>query len=108
MSETSQADPFAERVDVTTQPDGAFIGKLEIEVPPATIRDVDHPRGDQRPAGPDRGARTREHGVAGTRCDARLTVVAVGDGDPFVEIVECPDWQSLVRELSLEPVIVCN
>jgi hypothetical protein len=42
MSETSQADPFAERVDVTTQPDGAFIGTLEIEVPPATIRDVDH------------------------------------------------------------------
>jgi hypothetical protein len=32
MSETSQAETFAERVDVTTQPDGAFIGTLEIDV----------------------------------------------------------------------------
>jgi hypothetical protein len=33
---------FIERVDVTTQPDGAFIVTLEIEVPAATTRDVDH------------------------------------------------------------------
>ena len=42
MAETSQADTFTERVDVTTQPDGSFIATLEIEVPPATTRDVDH------------------------------------------------------------------
>ena len=34
MSETSQAETFTERVDVTTQPDGAFIGTLEIDVRP--------------------------------------------------------------------------
>jgi hypothetical protein len=34
MSE-SQAETFTERVDVTTQPDGAFIGRLEIEVRPS-------------------------------------------------------------------------
>jgi hypothetical protein len=38
--ETSET--FTERVDVTTQPDGAFIGTLEIDVPPAITRDVDH------------------------------------------------------------------
>jgi len=32
MSETSQAETFTERIDVTTQPDGAFIGTLEIDV----------------------------------------------------------------------------
>jgi hypothetical protein len=31
MSDTYQAETFTERVDVTTQPDGAFIGTLEIE-----------------------------------------------------------------------------
>lgn len=41
MSE-SQTETFTERVDATTQPDGAFIGTLEIQVPPATTRDVDH------------------------------------------------------------------
>jgi hypothetical protein len=30
MSDTNQAETFTERVDVTTQPDGAFIGRLEI------------------------------------------------------------------------------
>jgi hypothetical protein len=33
MSE-SQAETFTERVDVSTQPDGAFIGTLEIDVRP--------------------------------------------------------------------------
>ena len=33
MSE-SQTETFTERVDVTTQPDGAFIGTLEIDVRP--------------------------------------------------------------------------
>ena len=37
MFETSQAETFTERVDVTTQPDGAFIGTVEIDV-----RHVDH------------------------------------------------------------------
>jgi len=32
LSETNET--FAERVDVTTQPDGAFIGRLEIEIRP--------------------------------------------------------------------------
>jgi hypothetical protein len=41
MSE-SQTDTFTERVDVDTQPDGAFIGTLEIEVPPVSTREVDH------------------------------------------------------------------
>jgi hypothetical protein len=30
MSDASQADTLTGRVDVTTQPDGAFIGRLEI------------------------------------------------------------------------------
>jgi hypothetical protein len=30
----SQTETFTERVDVSTQPDGAFIGTLEIEVRP--------------------------------------------------------------------------
>ena len=34
MSDTNQADTLTERVDVTTQPDGVFIGTLEIEVRP--------------------------------------------------------------------------
>jgi hypothetical protein len=34
MSETSQAEAFTERVDVSTQPDGAFIGTMEIEIRP--------------------------------------------------------------------------
>lgn len=34
MSETSQVDTFTERVDVSTQPDGAFIGTMEIEICP--------------------------------------------------------------------------
>jgi hypothetical protein len=42
MFETSQAETFTERVDVTTQPDGAFIGTMEIEVRPGSIRDADH------------------------------------------------------------------
>jgi hypothetical protein len=42
MSETSQSETFTERVGVTTQPDRALIGTLEIEVPPVTTRDVDH------------------------------------------------------------------
>jgi hypothetical protein len=36
MSDTSQAETFTERVDVTTQPDGAFIGSLEIGVVPGS------------------------------------------------------------------------
>jgi hypothetical protein len=32
MSDTNQDETFTERVDVTTQPDGAFIGTLEIDV----------------------------------------------------------------------------
>ena len=32
MSDTNQADAFTERVDVATQPDGAFIETLEIEL----------------------------------------------------------------------------
>jgi len=31
MFDTNQAETFTERVDVTTQPDGAFIGTMEIE-----------------------------------------------------------------------------
>jgi hypothetical protein len=34
MSDTNQAETFTERVDVTTQPNGAFIGTLEIDVRP--------------------------------------------------------------------------
>jgi hypothetical protein len=34
MSDTNQAETFTERVDVTTQPDGAVIGTLEIDVRP--------------------------------------------------------------------------
>ena len=30
MSETSQTETFTERLDVPSQPDGAFIGRLEI------------------------------------------------------------------------------
>jgi len=40
MSE-SQAETFTERVDVTTQPDGAFVGTLEIDVP-STGQEADH------------------------------------------------------------------
>jgi hypothetical protein len=40
MSEINET--FTERVDVSTQPDGAFIGTLEIEVRPGSIRDADH------------------------------------------------------------------
>lgn len=32
MSETSQTETITERVDVTTRPDGSFIGTLEIDV----------------------------------------------------------------------------
>jgi hypothetical protein len=38
MSETSQTETFTERVDVSTQPDGAFIGTLEIEIRPGDHR----------------------------------------------------------------------
>ena len=41
MSDTSETDMFTERVDVTTQPDGAFIGRLEIGAVSAS-----HPRED--------------------------------------------------------------
>ena len=34
MSDTNQTETFTERVDVTTQPDDAFIGTLAIDVPP--------------------------------------------------------------------------
>ena len=34
MSDTNQTETFTERVDVTTQPDGALIGTLAIDVPP--------------------------------------------------------------------------
>ena len=34
MSDTNQAETFTERVDVTTQPEDAFIGTLAIDVPP--------------------------------------------------------------------------
>ena len=34
MSDTNQAETFTERVDMTTQPDGAFIGTMEIDVRP--------------------------------------------------------------------------
>jgi len=34
MSDTNQAETFTERLDVTTQPDGAFIGTMEIDVRP--------------------------------------------------------------------------
>ncbi len=40
MPDTNET--FTERVDVTTQPDGAFIGTLEIEVRPGTTSHVDH------------------------------------------------------------------
>jgi hypothetical protein len=39
MSEIN--DTFTERVDVTTQPDGAFIGTLEIDAP-SNGREADH------------------------------------------------------------------
>ena len=38
MSDTNET--FTERVDVTTQPDGAFVGTLEIEVRPGSIREA--------------------------------------------------------------------
>jgi hypothetical protein len=38
--ETSET--FTERVDVTTHPDGAFIGMLEIDVRPGSIREADY------------------------------------------------------------------
>jgi hypothetical protein len=38
MSEANQADTFTERVDATTQHDGAFIGTLEIEIRPGDHR----------------------------------------------------------------------
>jgi hypothetical protein len=34
MSDNNQAQTFTERVDVSTRPDGAFIGTLEIEIRP--------------------------------------------------------------------------
>ena len=40
LSETSQAETFTERVDVTTQPDGAFIGALKIGVVPSTSQEA--------------------------------------------------------------------
>jgi cell division protein FtsB len=40
MSE-SQTETFTERIDVTSQPDGAFIGRLEIGVMHSTDREVD-------------------------------------------------------------------
>jgi hypothetical protein len=40
MPDTNET--FTERVDVTTQPDGAFIGTMEIEVRPGSIREADH------------------------------------------------------------------
>lgn len=42
MSDTNQAETFTEAVDVTTQPEGAFIGTLEIEVGPEGIRNAEH------------------------------------------------------------------
>jgi hypothetical protein len=42
MSDTNQAETFTERVDVTTQPDGAFIGTMEIDVRPGSIREADY------------------------------------------------------------------
>ena len=40
MSETNQDETFTERVDVSTQPDGAFIGALEIGVVPSTSQEA--------------------------------------------------------------------
>ena len=40
MPDTNET--FTEQVDMTTQPDGAFIGRLELGVMPSTDRDVDH------------------------------------------------------------------
>jgi hypothetical protein len=59
MSDASQADPFTERVDVTTQHDGAFIGRLEIVPMSRPREDVDalRARGADAPQ-PDRGAGT--------------------------------------------------
>jgi hypothetical protein len=37
MSETSET--FTERVDVSTQPDGAFIGTMEIDVRPGDLHE---------------------------------------------------------------------
>jgi hypothetical protein len=34
MSDNNRAQTFTERVDVTTQPDGAYIGTMEIEIRP--------------------------------------------------------------------------
>jgi hypothetical protein len=41
MSDTDQAETFTEGVDVTTRPDGAFVGTLEIDVP-STGQEADH------------------------------------------------------------------
>ena len=41
MSEANQTDTFTERVGVTTQPDGAFIGTMEIDAP-STGREANH------------------------------------------------------------------
>jgi hypothetical protein len=38
MSDTNRDETFTERVDVTTQPDGAFIGTMEIDVRPGDDR----------------------------------------------------------------------
>ncbi len=38
MPDTNETS--TERIDVTTQPDGAFIGTLEIEVRPGSIREA--------------------------------------------------------------------
>ena len=38
MSDTNQDETFTERVDVTTQPDGALVGRLEIDVRPGDHR----------------------------------------------------------------------
>ena len=40
MSEINET--FTERVDVTTQPDGAFIGTMEIEARAGSVREADH------------------------------------------------------------------
>ena len=45
MSDNNQAETFTERVDVTTQPDGALIGTPEIEIPPVISREIDHLEG---------------------------------------------------------------
>jgi hypothetical protein len=42
MAETSQADTFTERVDVSTLPDGTFIGTFEVGVTSQPICEANH------------------------------------------------------------------